>query len=548
MVQQQPVAVDPTAVVEGVIADQEDQGPSDQDQDPAVGHDQDPQDQDQEPHDHEQAQPEWGGRCGRHGRHGGGRHGGGRHAGYGRGGWGGGGGGRGGRHGGGWGGGGGRHGGWHGGGCDDGQQQQQQQPSGTPAWMEGRKSRFIADVTLPDGTIVAPGSKFTKIWKLGNHGTQDWATGTNLIHVGGDSLLENPTDGPVIVTPASASGGEVDVAVDLVAPAAPGRYISYFRLCGPRGMRFGQRIWVMVVVSDEDDLDDSDLSADELSSGNEEQASALTEKQRHKQQKQAAKQQRKLADITAKAQKLGAKAEQLTARAAKIKTGNPKQQAKHASDPAAVALMEEKVRHIEAKALHFATQAAACQAEADTLAVTVAIPAACKSMMKQLTAEQQQAVLSASLTAAQLEAVCVAVTMQQHLGVVCDATQQLPISGVRFTKPDPATDDTYDLCVEAFEMLAPEDQEQFESIVTPDINLLIKHIKTTMTAPAPTDAEGVPPFGGAEPEPEPETDETLPSPSPAPAPAPAAPTAGSGSDGEFEIVDGDDEMSKCGGD
>jgi len=112
-------------------------------------------------------------------------------------------------------------------------------------WKEARKARFIADVTLyatdrtrflprsatatttdtpaarrPDGTVVEAGSKVTKIWKLHNHGSKDWSEGTQLLHVGGDTLLE--TAEPVIVDAAGANA-EIDVAVDLVAPEKPGR-------------------------------------------------------------------------------------------------------------------------------------------------------------------------------------------------------------------------------------------------------------------------------------------------------------------------------------
>ena len=42
---------------------------------------------------------------------------------------------------------------------------------------------------------------------------------------------------------------EMDVAVDFVAPARPGRYISYWRLASPSGQKFGQRVWVHIQVS-----------------------------------------------------------------------------------------------------------------------------------------------------------------------------------------------------------------------------------------------------------------------------------------------------------
>ena len=370
--------------------------------------------------------------------------------------------------------------------------------SGSPPWAEGRKARFISDVTLPDGTVVAKGSQVRKIWKLGNCGSQDWPAGTKLLHVGGDSLLERPQE-PITVEPAPANG-EVDVAVDLQAPEEPGRYISYFRLCGPRGMRFGQRIWVMLVVADEDgdDSDDLDPSLEsDLSSGEQD---PLAQKQKQKLQRQAMKRERQIANQKAKAQKFADKAEQLAARAAKIKA---QQGGKH-QDPASLAMIEEKVRHIEGKARNFADQAAA----AVELAAALEFPGFA-DVMNQLTPEQQQIVATAGLTSAQLEAVCTAVSTQQHLGIVCDATQQQPIVGVRYTKP--SNGDTYDLCQSAFDTLAPEEQEQFEAVPTPDIKVLIRAVSAT--------EEAVPPSAVGEPEPEVESEE---------------------SDEPFELVDGDD--------
>lgn len=56
-------------------------------------------------------------------------------------------------------------------------------------------SRFVEDVTIMDGTEMAPGTRFTKIWRLRNSGKIPWAPQTKLIHVGGDEL------GSVFVVP-----------------------------------------------------------------------------------------------------------------------------------------------------------------------------------------------------------------------------------------------------------------------------------------------------------------------------------------------------------
>jgi len=68
--------------------------------------------------------------------------------------------------------------------------------------------------------------------------------------VGGDQMTHEMSvpishDGPVM------PGEEVDVAVEMTAPADLGRYLGYWRLVGPHGRRkFGQRVWCHVQVVD----------------------------------------------------------------------------------------------------------------------------------------------------------------------------------------------------------------------------------------------------------------------------------------------------------
>lgn len=45
-----------------------------------------------------------------------------------------------------------------------------------------------------------------------------------------------------------AMDGEIDIAVDFIAPPLPGRYMSYWRLASPLGQKFGQRVWVLIQV------------------------------------------------------------------------------------------------------------------------------------------------------------------------------------------------------------------------------------------------------------------------------------------------------------
>ena len=47
------------------------------------------------------------------------------------------------------------------------------------------KAQFIADVTVPDGTVFAPGATFTKTWRLKNVGTCAWNTSYQLVFFSG---------------------------------------------------------------------------------------------------------------------------------------------------------------------------------------------------------------------------------------------------------------------------------------------------------------------------------------------------------------------------
>ncbi|KAK6261263.1 hypothetical protein QUC31_007079 [Theobroma cacao] len=109
-------------------------------------------------------------------------------------------------------------------------------------------SRFILDVNVLDGTVMAPFTPFTKIWRMRNNGTLPWCGRMQLVWIGGDKFsdatsveIEIPADGIPV-------DGELDIAVDFTAPQLPGRYVSYWRMASQTGMKFGQRVWVLIHV------------------------------------------------------------------------------------------------------------------------------------------------------------------------------------------------------------------------------------------------------------------------------------------------------------
>ena len=98
------------------------------------------------------------------------------------------------------------------------------------------QAQFVSDLTVPDGSSFAPGSTFTKTWRLMNIGTCGWTTGYNLVWAGGD-LAGAPLSVrlPVDVAP----GQMVDLSVNLTAPPTGGHYKSLFKISNISGAQFG---------------------------------------------------------------------------------------------------------------------------------------------------------------------------------------------------------------------------------------------------------------------------------------------------------------------
>ncbi len=97
-------------------------------------------------------------------------------------------------------------------------------------------AQFVSDLTIPDGSSVAPGAAFTKTWRLLNNGTCTWGPSYNLVWAGGDAM------GPslVIKLPVSIPPGQMlDLSVNLAAPGNPGHYKSLWKLSNPSGVQFG---------------------------------------------------------------------------------------------------------------------------------------------------------------------------------------------------------------------------------------------------------------------------------------------------------------------
>ncbi|XP_028781804.1 protein NBR1 homolog isoform X2 [Neltuma alba] len=109
-------------------------------------------------------------------------------------------------------------------------------------------SKFILDVTVIDGTLMAPSTTFTKIWRMRNSGTVPWPKGCQLVWIGGDKFSDSHSVNLEIPMEGLPVDKELDIAVEFRAPESPGQYISYWRMAFPTGQKFGQRVWVLIQV------------------------------------------------------------------------------------------------------------------------------------------------------------------------------------------------------------------------------------------------------------------------------------------------------------
>jgi len=105
-------------------------------------------------------------------------------------------------------------------------------------------SAFVADVTVPDKTVLAPGQAFTKIWRVRNTGTCTWGTDEELVFVRGETMTKTLT----IAIPATAPGATVDLSIAMTAPAAPGAHIADWRMRNHGGAIFGTTLNVAIIV------------------------------------------------------------------------------------------------------------------------------------------------------------------------------------------------------------------------------------------------------------------------------------------------------------
>ncbi|MFO7695834.1 MAG: NBR1-Ig-like domain-containing protein [Anaerolineae bacterium] len=104
-------------------------------------------------------------------------------------------------------------------------------------------SKYVRDISIPDGTVMAPGQAFTKSWEIQNSGEVPWPDGTELRRVEG--AVMGPIESVSLNT--RPAGERAEISVDMLAPGETGTHRSYWQLCVGDAC-FGARFFVEIKV------------------------------------------------------------------------------------------------------------------------------------------------------------------------------------------------------------------------------------------------------------------------------------------------------------
>ncbi len=105
--------------------------------------------------------------------------------------------------------------------------------------------QWVADVTVPDNTNMAPGQDFLKTWRVKNTGSCPWGEGYELVYADyADDMDGQPQPLTEVVQP----GQEVEISVQFTAPTEIGEYLSAWQMQNPAGVTFEDIIFVKIIV------------------------------------------------------------------------------------------------------------------------------------------------------------------------------------------------------------------------------------------------------------------------------------------------------------
>jgi hypothetical protein len=117
-------------------------------------------------------------------------------------------------------------------------------PQQTPTIPCNDNLLFIDDVTIPDNSVVSPGSQLDKQWSVQNNGDCNWDSRYRLRLISGIPLGASPEQS---LFPARI-GTRVTIQILFTAPETSGTYISEWQAFDAQGIPFGDSFFIKIIV------------------------------------------------------------------------------------------------------------------------------------------------------------------------------------------------------------------------------------------------------------------------------------------------------------
>jgi len=115
-------------------------------------------------------------------------------------------------------------------------------PSPTPVCSN--ELLFLRDISIPDGSVVAPSSPLDKRWLIENTGTCNWDEQYSFQRITGPEM---GVAAKQALYPAR-SGSRVMFSIRYTAPESPGIYHSAWQAHDPQGEPFGDPVFIEIIV------------------------------------------------------------------------------------------------------------------------------------------------------------------------------------------------------------------------------------------------------------------------------------------------------------
>jgi Ig-like domain from next to BRCA1 gene/Domain of unknown function (DUF4062) len=94
-------------------------------------------------------------------------------------------------------------------------------------------SRFVGDITIPNGRMVGTGERFTKTWEIENNGLTVWKN--RFLREDNPGVSGLIPDSPMVPIPLTGPGERVSISVTFTAPEQPATCESYWKMVDEHG-------------------------------------------------------------------------------------------------------------------------------------------------------------------------------------------------------------------------------------------------------------------------------------------------------------------------